>query len=68
MIAAANGRPFKSRACISARVAQRGDRTFRPNVNVLFSLLLDKAQAWRRDGFPHERLPTAGEILSRAAA
>jgi hypothetical protein len=39
----------------------------RPNVNALFSLLLDKAQTWRRDDFPHEKFPTVGEILKWAS-
>ena len=48
---------------ISARIIQWRDATFRPNVNVHFSLPLDKAQVWRRNEFPHEKFPTVEEIL-----
>lgn len=36
-------------------------------MNVLFSLLFDKAQAWRRDDFPHEKFPLVGKILAGAS-
>jgi hypothetical protein len=36
-------------------------------VNALFTLLVDKAQAWRRDDFPQEDFSAIGEILTWAA-